>query len=420
MSMNKNLFLLSAFIFFSCNKDDVCNDFVQNENNVQISESFFNVERSDIEKIVNDFFYKSADTRSHDNTYNIVAIDSVNTEDIITRSDPEANPPRTLLYFVKLADGSTIIVGGDKRAEPVYAHFENIELNTNDEREFEKQDSIPYMVVALIENYIVDVKNKTKDNSLLNSYYGNNQYIATRSNNSGEDEVLPKLAYRFTDAYTYNEKNNNYNLFTSQDIRPWTIHALCVAIPDHVEIRSFDKYTLKASWKKAKKLNISQLKGDMFQDFVAMSDKIPMFTIIPNSKISGLIAFNTIKKFFSGADGIPSLSYDTDWYNILNNLRLETGISYISGYRDRKHPTSFRKTSYHNPGFFLADGYKKIGSDYYIHVVGPVGNHGIVSGYVLDFNKKNAARFQHTRWREWYGTPYKTEALNIHTTKYLP
>ena len=114
MSMNKNLFLLSAFIFFSCNKDDVCNDFVQNENNVQISESFFNVERSDIEKIVNDFFYKSADTRSHDNTYNIVAIDSVNTEDIITRSDPEANPPRTLLYFVKLADGSTIIVGGDK------------------------------------------------------------------------------------------------------------------------------------------------------------------------------------------------------------------------------------------------------------------------------------------------------------------
>ena len=103
MSMNKNLFLLSAFIFFSCNKDDVCNDFVQNENNVQISESFFNVERSDIEKIVNDFFYKSADTRSHDNTYNIVAIDSVNTEDIITRSDPESESSSYFVVFCQIS-----------------------------------------------------------------------------------------------------------------------------------------------------------------------------------------------------------------------------------------------------------------------------------------------------------------------------
>lgn len=102
---------------------------------MQISESSFDVERTDIEKIVNDFFYQSAGTRSHDNTYNIVAIDSVTTEDIITRNGSEANHPRKLLYFVKLADGSTIIVGGDKRAEPVYAHFENIELSINDKRE---------------------------------------------------------------------------------------------------------------------------------------------------------------------------------------------------------------------------------------------------------------------------------------------
>ena len=43
-----------------------------------------------------------------------------------------------------------------------------------------------------------------------------------------------------------------------------------------------------------------------------------------------------------------------------------------------------------------------------------------VSGYVLDFNRKNAGRFQDTHWTEWYGTPYKTNTLNIHTTKYLP
>lgn len=132
------------------------------------------------------------------------------------------------------------------------------------------------------------------------------------------------------------------------------------------------------------------------------------------------MAFEAVKNFFSGADGIPSLSYDTDWFNMLNNLRLETGISYIYGYRDRKHPTFFRHTSYYNFSFFLADGYKKINGDYYIHVVGPIGNYGIVSGYVLDFNRKNAGRFQDTHWTEWYGAPYKTRTLNIHTTKYLP
>lgn len=128
---------------------------------------------------------------------------------------------------------------------------------------------------------------------------------------------------------------------------------------DGKEIRSFDKYQLKASWKRAKKLDVTQLKGDMYTDFVEMSNRIPQFKLMPNSEISGLMAFEAVKNFFSGADGIPSLSYDTDWFNMLNNLRLETGISYIYGYRDRKHPTFFRHTSYYNFSFFLADGYKK-------------------------------------------------------------
>ena len=67
----------------------------------------------------------------------------------------------------------------------------------------------------------------------------------------------------------------------------------------------------------------------MYTDFVEMSNKIPRVEFMPNSEISGFMAFDAVTNFFSGADGIPSLSYDTDWFNMLNNLRLETGISYI-------------------------------------------------------------------------------------------
>lgn len=325
--MKKNVFLLSIIVLFSCDKEDMYNKGLINGKLLQISERKFIVEKDDIEKIISDFFYQPINTRSHDDACKIVAIDSIKADHITTKSNSAVNVPHNLLYFVKLADGSTMIVGGDKRAEPLYAHFENLDLRINDEGELVGQDSIPDMVVYLIENYIVDIKNKTKDNDQLNSYYNNNQDIETRSGNSNIDEIQPKLAYRFTDAYKYNKKSDNYNIFVSQNIKPWTIHALCVAIPDNVEIRSFDKYTLKASWKKAKKLDVAQLQGDMYQVFVAMSNKIPDFSFMPNSILSGNIAFSFIKNFFSGADGTPSLSYDTDWYNMLNNLRLKTGIS---------------------------------------------------------------------------------------------
>ena len=381
-----------------------------------LPEENFNVTRSDIEKVVSDYFY-STQTRAKESSCEIAEIDTIS-NNAISATRATNDRAHNLLYIVRISDGSTIIVGGDKRAEPVYAHFDNLNLKINEKGEF-VGDSIPEIIGNLMENYIVDVKNKTTNNNQVNSYYSNRQQLNTRAGDSN-DEVLPKLAYRFTDAYKYNENHKNYNTFSSQDIRPWTIHALCIAIPDGKEIRSFDKYQLKASWKQAKKLDVTQLKGDMYTDFVEMCNRIPQIKWVENTEISGFIAFEAVKNFFSGADGIPSLSYDTDWFNMLNNLRLETGISYIYGYRDRRHPTFFRHTSYHNFSFFLADGYKKIKGDYYIHVVGPIGNYGIVSGYVLDFNRKNAGRFEHSHWTEWYGVPYKTNTLNIHTTKYLP
>ena len=48
-----------------------------------------------------------------------------------------------------MSDGSTVIVGGDKRAEPVYAHFDNLNLKINEKGEF-VGDSIPEIIGNLL------------------------------------------------------------------------------------------------------------------------------------------------------------------------------------------------------------------------------------------------------------------------------
>lgn len=271
--MKKILLLLSVIAFFSCSNEEIYNE---KENVSQkLSEENFNVTQSDIEKVVVDYFY-STRTRAKGISCEIAEIDTIS-NDANSATRATIDSPHNLLYIVRMSDGSTVVVGGDKRAEPVYAHFDNLNLKINEKGEF-VGDSIPEIIGNLMENYIVDVKNKTTNNNQVNSYYSNRQQLNTRAGDSN-DEVLPKLAYRFTDAYKYNENHKNYNTFSSQDIRPWTIHALCIAIPDGKEIRSFDKYQLKASWKRAKKLDVTQLKGDMYTDFVEMSNRIPQFKL---------------------------------------------------------------------------------------------------------------------------------------------
>ena len=411
------IFFCLATVLFSCSRENLSENLIDQKGQ-QVNEFKFAVEKDDVEKIVRDFS-QPVSTRSYKGTCKIATIDTISNNQVTTRSNTGVDTPRNLLYLVKLENGSLMIIGGDKRAEPLYASFDNLDLRIDNEGKLVSNDSIPDMVVGLLENFIVDVKNKVKHNNQINSYYDNNRDVATRSITSTGDEVKPKLAYRFPESFKFNAHNNTYNLFYSQDIKSWTIHALCVAIPDHVEIRRFGNYKLKASWKKAKKLNVNQLSGDMFDDFVNMRERIPFYDR-SNPEDVGPIAFSAASSYLSRADGIPSLSFDTDWYNMLNNLRLETGISYVYGYRDRKHPTFFRHTSYYNFGIFLADGFKKVRDVYYIHVLGPIFDNGIVSGYVLDFNRANASDPQHTRWTEWFGTPYKTGTLNIHTTKYVP
>ena len=153
-----------------------------------------------------------------------------------------------------------------------------------------------------------------------------------------------------------------------------------------------------------------------------MANKLPRSPFKAGSDVANIYeigkGLDALVDIFTKDQNIPSISHDSDWYNILNNLRLETGISIIIGCRKRTHPTMFRHTSYSDFGFFIADGYNKLDDDYFIHVIGATGKSGIISGYVLDLNTKHAERFKSTYWTSSYGVPYQTTAINLHTTKY--
>ena len=399
---------------FSCNNEDILSENTSSVNNHQTIEQSFNVTENDIYNIVSDFYQPNA-TRAFGSNCEIVKIDTVKNK--ATRNNLDTNLPENLVYFVQLANGSTMIVSGDKRAEPVYACFDNISLSVNEKGELVAQDSIPEIVGALIENYIVDVRNCIINNNKANDYYNKK---ATRV--ADNDEVLPKLAYRFPESYNYNESNNISDELVMNNARIWLIHSLCVVIPDNINIRNFNQYKLKASWKEAKNYCISTFTKDMRDDVINMSNNLPRSPFNAGSDAANIYeigkGLDALVDIFKNGQNIPSISYDTDWYNLLNNLRLETGISIIIGCRNRKHPTMFRHTSYSDFGFFIADGYNKIDKDYFIHVIGPTGKFGIISGYLLDLNTQHAERFKSTYWTNRYGVPYQTTAINLHTTKY--
>ena len=121
--MKKIFLFLSLVLLVSCNQEEL----PQKQTTPIVKENSFKVGKNDIEKVVNGYL-QAGNTRSTNNACMIVGIDSINAQDNTTRGIPKESNPQNLLYFVKISDGSTIVIAGDKRAEPIYAHFNNIEL----------------------------------------------------------------------------------------------------------------------------------------------------------------------------------------------------------------------------------------------------------------------------------------------------
>lgn len=196
--MRKLLLLLSLALLFSCNEEE-CS---QKQISPTINENNFSVGKNDIEKVVNGYLYEP-NTRSPNNTYRIISIDSINAQDIITRGAMGIKESKNLLYFVKISDGSTVVVAGDKQAEPVYAHFNNLDLKFNNGKLIE-QEKIPESFLFMIGVSATSVLNRIDTEVSINSHWNLSE---TRSSENYGDIVPSKCFVAWGQGNPFNLKS---------------------------------------------------------------------------------------------------------------------------------------------------------------------------------------------------------------------
>nr|MCR4700497.1 hypothetical protein [Bacteroidaceae bacterium] len=167
--MKKIIILLTSLVFlFSCNEEE----------KTTTASNKFNVDKKDIEMVVNNFTAKTSK-----DGLQIVSIDSILNHEHTTRRGERTNAPQNLLYFVKLSDNSTVIVAGDKRAEPVYAHISNIELKFGNGRLL-NQNEVPESFRYMLGVSAASIINSISSNSEVNPNWTAN---STRTSEDSEN-----------------------------------------------------------------------------------------------------------------------------------------------------------------------------------------------------------------------------------------
>ena len=379
--MRKLLLLLSLALLFSCNEEE-CS---QKQISPTINENNFSVGKNDIEKVVNGYLYEP-NTRSPNNTYRIISIDSINAQDIITRGAMGIKESKNLLYFVKISDGSTVVVAGDKQAEPVYAHFNNLDLKFNNGKLIE-QEKIPESFLFMIGVSATSVLNRIDTEVSINSHWNLSE---TRSSENYGDIVPSKCFVAWGQGNPFNLKspasNGKYadNGQAAAGCVPIAVAQTLTVLKNDFNV--FKGYELKTSWSKLRTNEYGFL-------FTGQNEKDDISNIV--KKIAENIGVSYNKDGSAGADTKDAVrflddylggmfSYDTDWSNISNNMKRNSyGISFLSG-KKRSNGWLWKKLGINIPSSghcMLLDGYKiKNGQTlYYINF----GWDGFGNGYFL-------------------------------------
>ena len=115
------LFSACLFLLSACNNDKPDAPEIQ-ENPI------FKVSMQDIQKAVRDALDNPINGMPNFDVPVIDAIDSIQADYRPAQSTEKTHYRKTLLYFVKLVKGPTVMVGADKRAEPIYGILPNADL----------------------------------------------------------------------------------------------------------------------------------------------------------------------------------------------------------------------------------------------------------------------------------------------------
>lgn len=232
--MKKIIILLTSLVFlFSCNEEE----------KTTTASNKFNVDKKDIEMVVNNFTAKTSK-----DGLQIVSIDSILNHEHTTRRGERTNAPQNLLYFVKLSDNSTVIVAGDKRAEPVYAHISNIELKFGNGRLL-NQNEVPESFRYMLGVSAASIINSISSNSEVNPNWTAN---STRTSEDSENTQPSKCKVAWGEGNPFNLKSPASNGENSSEGKALagsttiaTAQALTVLCEDfHI----FKGYRLKTSW----------------------------------------------------------------------------------------------------------------------------------------------------------------------------
>ena len=188
--------LISLVFLFSCNEEE----------KTTTASNKFNVDKKDIEMVVNDFTAKTSK-----DGLQIVSIDSILNHEHTTRGG-STNTPQNLLYFVKLSDNSTVIVAGDKRAEPVYAHINNLELKFGNGKLL-NQNEVPESFRYMLGVSAASIINSISSNSEVNPNWTAN---STRTSEDSEN-TQPSLSLQMIAVQPHKKANWSRKTIAIQD-----------------------------------------------------------------------------------------------------------------------------------------------------------------------------------------------------------
>ena len=366
----------------SCSgEDDIKKEMLSN-----VGTNNFNVTRNDVEKVVSGYLNKS-DTRSFNKSGSIVGVDSICIHTRSTRGVNEINNPNNLLFFVRLSDGSTVVVAGDKRAEPIYAHIDSVDLKFRN-GQLIGQKQLPGDFLFMLGVMASSVYNKITTESSCNPHWACSQ---TRSSKSSDEFVASKCKVEWGQGDPFNLQSPSstgdhaINGRAAAGCVPIALAQALTVLKSDFGV--FKGYTLKTSWRQLK----SRARWNRFYN---QDERTDISNVI--KRIAENIGTSYHKDGFAGTDTKDAVkflgsylggqfSFDTKWDNTKSNMKNNAyGLSIFSG-----HPKSngwlWKRLGIDMPSTtrhcMLLDGYKTSNGTtlYYINF----GWDGCYNGYYL-------------------------------------
>ena len=320
------LFSACLFLLSACNNDKPDTPEIQ-ENPI------FKVSMQDIQKAVRDALDNPINGMPNFDVPVIDAIDSIQADYRPAQSTEKTHYRKTLLYFVKLVKGPTVMVGADKRAEPIYGILPNADLKFGKGKllaQDQLQAPCRLMIGAAAASALCAVETTTTPNprwALLQTEKGRNM-----------------AGWQMTKCPVVWGQGYPLNLLSPSSEGPYADRGKAAAGSVPVALAQtltvfkkdfsvFYGYNLKTSWAKLRNRtsNTSFTAGDEQNDIAVIVNYIGIsIGQVYNKDGSATATLRRGLDFLSDYLG-RSLGYDQNWNNVSRNMKTNShGITLLS------------------------------------------------------------------------------------------